>query len=76
LTKVPPLNYPEVVRALERGGWRVVRQRGSHIRMELPSDAGTLKVTVPAHKPIKRSTLARILKDAELSVDELLRLLR
>jgi predicted RNA binding protein YcfA (HicA-like mRNA interferase family) len=76
LTKVPSVNYPEVLAALQRGGWRVVRQKGSHIRVERATSAGTLKVTVPAHKPIKRSTLAKLLKDAELSVDEFLALLR
>jgi predicted RNA binding protein YcfA (HicA-like mRNA interferase family) len=33
------------------------------------------KVTIPAHKPIKRSTLAHILKQARLSVDEFMKLL-
>ncbi len=31
----------------------------------------TLKIIVPAHRPIKRSTLSHILKQAGLSVDEL-----
>lgn len=70
MTKVPSLNYPEVIRAFERGGWRVVRQKGSHIRLELASRDRTLKIIIPAHKPIKRSTLAHILKQAEISVDE------
>ena len=34
-----------------------------------------LKITVPAHKPIKRGTLARIIKDAEISLGEFLGLL-
>jgi predicted RNA binding protein YcfA (HicA-like mRNA interferase family) len=76
LTKVPSLNYPEVIAAFERAGWRVVRQKGSHIRVERSTEAGTLKLTIPAHKPIKRSTLAKILKDAEFELDEFIRLLR
>lgn len=35
----------------------------------------TLKLTVPAHSPIKRSTLSHILKQANLSVDELMELI-
>ena len=35
----------------------------------------TLKTIVPAHRPVKRSTLAHILKDAQLSVDDFLTLL-
>jgi predicted RNA binding protein YcfA (HicA-like mRNA interferase family) len=76
VTKVPSLNYPEVVSAFERAGWRVVRQKGSHIRLERSAESGTLKVTIPAHKPIKRSTLAKLLKDAEFNLEEFLSFLR
>jgi len=76
LTKVPSLNYPQVVAAFERAGWRVVRQKGSHIRVERSAANTTLKATIPAHKPIKRSTLAKLLKDAEMNVEEFLALLR
>ena len=76
MTKVPSVNYPDVIAAFERAGWRVVRQKGSHIRVERATEAGTSKLTIPAHKPIKRSTLAKLLKDAELDVQEFIRLLR
>jgi predicted RNA binding protein YcfA (HicA-like mRNA interferase family) len=56
---------------LQRAGWVVVRQRGSHIRLQKRLERGeTLKLIVPAHRPIKRSTLAHVLKQARLSVDE------
>jgi len=70
VTKVPSLNYDVVVRALRRGGWVIVRERGSHIRLQKHTPADTLKVTVPAHRPIKRSTLSHLLKHARLSVEE------
>ena len=54
----------------------MVRQKGSHIRVERTVEAGTLKVTIPAHKPIKRSTLAKLLKDAEFTVEEFIALVR
>jgi len=75
LSKVPSLNYNFVVAALQRAGWVVVRQRGSHIRMHRQTPDGLRKITVPAHKPIKRSTLAKLLSDAELPLDEFLALL-
>jgi predicted RNA binding protein YcfA (HicA-like mRNA interferase family) len=71
MSKVPSLNYDKVVRALQRDGWFVVRQRGSHIRMQKHSSDGVLKITIPAHKPIKRSTLSHILKQARMTVEEL-----
>lgn len=75
MTKVPSLNYDEVIRALRRDGWVVVRQRGSHIRLQKRLPDETLKLTVPAHKPIKRSTLSQILKQARLSVEAFIELL-
>ncbi|MDQ6886227.1 MAG: type II toxin-antitoxin system HicA family toxin [Gemmatimonadota bacterium] len=75
MTKVPNLPYERVIRALQRGGWVIVRQRGSHIRLQKHTAHETFKLVVPAHRPIKRSTLAHILKQAQLSVDEFLALL-
>jgi len=74
MSKVPSLPYDRIIRALQRDGWVVVRQKGSHIRLLKHTPAETLKLTVPAHRPIKRSTLAHILKQARLSVDEFLAL--
>jgi predicted RNA binding protein YcfA (HicA-like mRNA interferase family) len=75
MTKVPSLAYEQVIRALQRSGWIVVRQKGSHIRLQKRTSIETLKLTVPAHRPILRSTLAHIIKQAKLSVDEFLKLL-
>lgn len=54
----------------------MVRQHGSHIRVQKHMDQETLKIIVPAHRPVKRSTLAHILKQAQLSVEDFLALLR
>lgn len=74
MKKVPSLPYDRIIRALQRDGWVVVRQKGSHVRLLKHTAAETLKLTVPAHRPVKRSTLAHILKQARLSVDEFLTL--
>ncbi|OIP64680.1 MAG: hypothetical protein CO150_07570 [Nitrospirae bacterium CG_4_9_14_3_um_filter_53_35] len=74
MTKVPSLGYEEVIKALRRGGWVVVRQKGSHIRLQKHTQTEVLKLTVPAHRPIKRSTLSHILRQARLTVDEFLNL--
>lgn len=70
MTKVPSLPYTKVINTLQRFGWVVVRQKGSHIRLQKHTETETLKITVPAHRPIKRSTLTHILKQARLSVEE------
>ena len=73
--KVPSLPYDQVIYALRRDGWLVVRQKGSHIRPQNQTFTGTLKLTVPAHRPILRSTLSHILKQAQLTVEDLNKLL-
>ena len=75
MSKVPSLSYAEVIRALQRDGWVVVRQRGSHIRLQKRTATETLKLTVPAHRPIKRSTLSHIVKDARLTIQAFRKLL-
>jgi len=75
MSVIPSLPYEKVVAALKRDGWVVVRQRGSHIRLQKRTRTDLLKLTVPAHRPIKRSTLSHILKQARLSPEELLDLL-
>jgi len=74
MTKVPILGYEKIVKALQRDGWVVVRQKGSHIRLQKHLQAEVLKLTVPAHRPIKRSTLSHILKQARISVNKFLEL--
>ena len=74
MTKIPSLGYNRIIKALQRDGWIVVRQKGSHIRLQKHLQDEVLKLTVPAHRPIKRSTLSHILKQARLSVERFIEL--
>ena len=59
---------------LIRIGFRVVRQRGSHITLE--NIVNRRKVTVPIHnKDLPKATLFSILKQSGISVEEFLKLL-
>lgn len=75
MTKVPSLGYEKIIAALKRDGWVVVRQKGSHIRLQKHTRNEMLKLTIPAHNPIKRCTLSHILKQARLTVGALEELL-
>ncbi len=75
MSKVPSLSYDKVIRALQRDGWVMVRTKGSHMRLQKHILNETLKLTIPAHQPVKRSTLAHILKQARLTVDDFLKLI-
>ncbi len=75
MSELPIIGYVELVRALQRSGFFVVRQRGSHIRLQKRTPEGALKLTVPAHRTIKKGTLSHILKAAKLTPEELKKLL-
>jgi predicted RNA binding protein YcfA (HicA-like mRNA interferase family) len=60
------------VKALAKLGYSEVRQRGSHIRLWC---AGKRSITVPDHKVVGRGLLKKILRDAELSVEEFAKLM-
>ncbi|MGH7194276.1 MAG: type II toxin-antitoxin system HicA family toxin [Candidatus Saccharimonadales bacterium] len=62
MPKVPSEKYDRILAALWRLGFAVTRQRSSHIRLEKRVDNRRIKITVPAHRPAKRSTLSHILK--------------
>jgi predicted RNA binding protein YcfA (HicA-like mRNA interferase family) len=54
-------------------GFVVVRQKGSHIRLQKTTTSGeVIKITVPAHQPVLRSTLAHILKQSKVELKEFL----
>ncbi len=65
MPRIPGVNHLDAVRALEKVGFRVVRQRG-HIVM---SDGARI-VTIPRHNPVNAITMGNIARDAGLSPDE------
>ena len=65
MPKIPGVNHLDAVRALEKAGFRIVRQ-GKHIVM---SD-GTRILTIPRHNPVNAFTMGGIVRDAGLSVEE------
>jgi predicted RNA binding protein YcfA (HicA-like mRNA interferase family) len=75
MSKTPSLAYDKIVNALQRDGWIVVRQKGSHIRLQKNTINEAIKLTIPVHRLVKRSTLAHILKQAGLATEDFIRLL-
>ena len=72
--RLPSVRPQEAVRALERAGWAVARQKGSHVSLKKQGVA--YLVTVPMHRrEIPRGTLRAIIEDAGLTVEEFVTLL-
>lgn len=66
MPKLPRVSGAEVVRALGRLGFSIARQRGSHIVLR----RGSTGCVVPNHRELKTGTLAGVLKQAGVSVEE------
>ena len=65
MPKLPGINHLRAVAALERAGFRIIRQ-GKHIVM---SD-GVHIVTIPRHNPVNAITMGGIVRDAGLTNEE------
>ena len=76
MTKLPVVSGKQVIKALRKIGFVVMRQRGSHVLLRRVSAGRIIKLTVPLHKELKRGTLKRILDTAEISVKKFMDLLR
>jgi predicted RNA binding protein YcfA (HicA-like mRNA interferase family) len=73
MNKLPRISGRGCIRALEKAGFRVRRQEGSHIILR--RDTPFAQLVVPDHKELDRGTLRAIIRQAGLSVDEFTKLL-
>ena len=73
MAKLPVCSGREVLKILAKLGYYQTRQHSSHIRLACP---GRKSVTVPDYKNISRGLLRKILRDAEISVEEFNKLLK
>ena len=73
MRRLPVVSGHQLIRALGRVGYEVSRIRGSHARLVC---SGRPSVTVPLHDELDRGTLSAILREAEISPEELRDLLR
>ena len=70
--KLPVVSGKETVKALSKIGYYIRDQKGSHVHMRHPIRK---PLTVPMHDEIDRRTLKSILKAAEISDEEFIKLI-
>jgi predicted RNA binding protein YcfA (HicA-like mRNA interferase family) len=70
MPKLPGINYHAAIRALQKGGFTIIRE-GKHTIMS----NGVRIVVLPRHNPINAFTLAHIVKQAGFCIDEFKELL-
>ncbi len=73
--KLPALTADKIIKILIKKNFKIKRRKGSHIQLE---DNEGRRVTVPIHssRKIGRGLLRKIMRDAEISREELIRLLK
>jgi predicted RNA binding protein YcfA (HicA-like mRNA interferase family) len=74
MPKLPRLTARQIVAVLEKAGFSLARQSGSHVILK---NAAGRRVTVPFHasRILHPKVLKSILRDADLSVEKLIELL-
>jgi predicted RNA binding protein YcfA (HicA-like mRNA interferase family) len=74
MTRLPSLSSEQVVKALGKAGFQVLRRKGSHVYLRHPDGRATV---VPLHKgePLGRGLLRKIIKDVDIDREEFLKLL-
>ncbi len=70
MPKLPGVNHERAVKAFEKAGFQIARQ-GKHITMT----NGERVITIPRANPVDAYTMAGIVKDAGLSIEEFKKLL-
>jgi predicted RNA binding protein YcfA (HicA-like mRNA interferase family) len=71
--KQPVVSGAEAVKAFQRAGWRVDRQRGSHVVLLKPGHVASL--SVPQHPELAPGTLRALIRAAGMSVEDFAALL-
>jgi predicted RNA binding protein YcfA (HicA-like mRNA interferase family) len=68
MAKLPVVSGADAVKAFQRAGWRVDRQRGSHVVLLRAGSIASL--SVPQHSELAPGTLRALLRAAAMSVEE------
>ncbi len=64
------------MKILEKVGYSMVRQKGSHMRLMHDTEKTRKPLTIPNHKIIGKGLLHKILRDAEIDLDTFKELLK
>ena len=75
MSKLPVISWKRTSKCIEKAGFIVVRQKGSHVSLQKITDEGTYRTIVPLHTRLAKGTLLDILHQTGLSKEELIDLL-
>ena len=75
MSKIPPLSPHKLIKVLQRAGFRIIRQKGSHV---ITVNDKRTRIVVPVHpgKDVKPGLIRAIIKEVGLCREEFLKLLK
>ena len=74
--KLPRLSWSEIIKLLSKKGFGIARQKGSHVILTKETDEGKKAVVVPNHKEVDKGTLLEIIRQAGLTREEFMELIK
>lgn len=76
MSRLPVVSGRRAIKVFTSIGYVIVRQKGSHMRLRDDVNPSHLPLTVPDHKVLRPGLLRDLLRDADLSVEDFVRLLK
>ena len=73
---LPIVSERKVIKALTKAGFQVAGRKGSHVKLKKRVDDKVLIVIVPDHEELARGTLKAILRQANMTRENFLKLLK
>ena len=70
MPKLPSIPALKAIKCFEKIGYEVIRQRGSHVRLHHKIDKNKKPLTIPRHKTLGRGLFRKLLRDAQISIED------
>lgn len=75
MSKLPVVSAKDLIKALEKEGFQVIRQKGSHIVLQKRISNEVITTVVPNHSELAKGTLRSILRQTKIAPEHLIKLL-
>ena len=76
MAKLPRLSGHELIKILVQFGFKKIRQKGSHVMLIKDTRKGKIGCVVPLHDELETGTLVGILRQAKISKEEFLEIVK
>lgn len=73
MPKLPRISGKQTISVLEKFGFKILRQKGSHIVLKKETAEGTIGCVIPNHKELAIGTLKGILRQANIDAEEFIK---